>query len=133
MCHRNYKIYYSKRRSLKVAMNWHFLPSNCALLDDCDDPKPILLTVKVPLGVVAELSNKYETFYTPDPHWDFDSITVLQVYSREMATELIKKGSRIVVKKWHSTPRFLTLGFSFSGIFFIENKKILAIMRVVYS
>ena len=134
MCfHRNYRIYYSKRRSLKIVQNWHFLPSNSAALDDCDDLKPILLTAKVPLGVVAELSVRYDTYFTTDPHWDSDSIMVLQVYSREMATELIKKGSRIVVKKWHSTPRFLTLGFSFSGIFFIENKKILAIMRVVYS
>lgn len=100
MCfHRNYRIYYSKRRSLKIVQNWHFLPLNSAALDDCDEPKPILLTAKVPLGVVAELSNRYGTYFTTDPHWDSDSITVLQVYSREMAAELIKRGSRVVVKK----------------------------------
>ena len=100
MClYRNYRIYCSKRRSLKVVKNWHFLPLNCAALDDCDEPKPILLTAKVTLGVVAELSNQYGAYFTTDPHFDSDSITVLQVYSREMATELIKRGSRVVVRK----------------------------------
>ena len=101
MCfRRGYKVYHSKRKSLRVVSDWRFIPSNCSSLDDCDDARPILLTVKTPLSIVVELSNKYGAYFTTNAlGLDLDSDVVLQVYSKEMAVELIKRGSRVVVLK----------------------------------
>ena len=97
---RNYRIYYSKRKSLKIVRGWRFLPSNCLPLDDCSDAKPILLTVKTPLSIVVELSNKYGTYFSTDISiLDSSTDVLLQVYSKDMAEELIKRGSRVVVLK----------------------------------
>lgn len=130
MCfHRNYRVYYSKRRSLKVVSDWRFIPSNCSSLDDCDDARPILLTVKTPLSIVVELANKYGAYFTTNAHvLNPDSDVVLQVYSKEMAVELIKRGSRVVVLKW----TFYLVGHSLLCSFFIENKIILVILMVLY-
>ena len=97
---RNYRIYYSKRKSLKIVRGWRFLPSDCSLLDDCNDAKPILLTVKIPLSIVVELSSKYGTYFSTNISiLDSSTDVLLQVYSKDMAEELIKRGSRVVVLK----------------------------------
>ena len=97
---RSYRIYYSKRKSLKIIRNWHNLPSNHSPLDDCDNAKPILLTVKVPLSIVVELSSKYGAFTTDNTIFDSDSEIALKVYSKEMARELVERGSRVIVRKF---------------------------------
>ena len=97
---RKYRIYYSKRRSLKIVRGWRFLPPNCSSLDDCSNAKPILLTVKTPLSIVVELASKYGAYFSTDISiLDSSTDVLLQVYSKEMAEELVKRGSRVVVLK----------------------------------
>ena len=101
MCfHRNYKIYYSKRRSLKIVRKWHFLPHKDPPSDGSNGVEPVLLTVKAPLSVVVELAAMYGAYITTDTTvLDSESDIVLKVFSQGMAEELIKRGSRVIMKK----------------------------------
>lgn len=96
MCfHRNYKIYYSKRKSLRAVQNWHLLGS-----DKYHRAQPILLTVNVPLSIVVELANRYGAYFTTNTTiLDPDSGVILELYSKDMAEELVKRGSKVVVVK----------------------------------
>lgn len=80
---------------------WHILPPYSSLLDDCDDPNPVLLTVKLPLSVAQELASHHGTALILDcieGYWY--NISVLKVYSKEMAEDLVQNyGCRVVVRK----------------------------------
>ena len=87
------------RKSLKIVRLWKFIPSNSSA-NNYDAAMPILLTINTPLSVVVELANKYGAYFTTNTTTlDPDSDVVLEIYSREMAVELIKRGSRVIVKK----------------------------------
>lgn len=98
---RKYKIYRSKRRSLKIVRTWHAFPCNSAPLDDCDDLKPILLTIKVPLSIAQMLAVTHDTCLVLNTiEGNFHDISVLKVFSRDMAEDLIRNhNSRVVVLK----------------------------------
>jgi hypothetical protein len=98
---RKYKIYHSKRRSLKIVSTWHAFPSYSDPLDDYSKTKPVLLTIKVPLSIAQMLAVKYDTCLTLNTiEGNLHNISVLEVYSRDMAEDLIQNyNSRVVVRK----------------------------------
>ena len=100
MCfHKNYKIYYLKRRSLRIVERWRF-SSDCSL-DDCTDSVPIFLTKKVPSSIVQALAVKYQSCIVFDTIEGYlDKISILKVYSKTLAKELVKNyKSRVIIRK----------------------------------
>lgn len=116
---RKYKIYRSKKKSLKYIRMWHVLPPYSSLLDDCDDPTPILLTVKLPLSVAQELAKHHGTALILDVIEGYlDDFTVLKVYSKEMAEDLVQNyGCRVVIRKWFLHGHEIHVHFFNSDVF----------------
>lgn len=98
---RKYKIYHSKRRSLKI-LNSCTLPPHIVHLDDCGNPKPVLLTIRgIPPSVLYELAVVYDTRFELDTIEGYlSNISVVKVYSKDMAEDLIQnRKSRVIVQK----------------------------------
>ena len=101
MCIKKYRIYHSKRKSLKIVSRWKISPRNSSDLDDYDNLNPILLTAKLPLSVAQELANSHGTFLILNSIEGFlHDVPVLVVYSKDMAMDLVQNyGSRVVVRR----------------------------------
>ena len=101
MCiNKKYRIYHSKRRSLKIVSRWR-ISSHSTVLYEYDNPNPILLTLGLPLSVAQELANSYGTCLIINSIEGFlHEVTVLVVYSKDMAMDLVQNyNSRVVVRR----------------------------------
>lgn len=87
---RHYKIYHSKKRSLKRIM----------AREQVNLQNPIFLTINGCLfRDIIDLSQRYGTFIVTNATILPKGETALEVYSKDVAKELVNKGCRVIERR----------------------------------